>query len=256
MFKTAVVTGAASGIGLEISKMLLKNNWTVWMIDKNRNALDKAVYENSFIGGKIEFIYADLANIDDLLWVRDLIFNKTEKLDVLVNNAGIALKGNIEEVNLYDILDTIAVNLTAPLALTKLLLRKLKGGHIITVSSGQAFFRLPPWSIYSATKQALASAFISMRPELKKLKIKSSIVYPFLVKTAFYDVVKTDALTRTAIRFTGQSPEDIAKKVLNLISNNKSKEDTTSIINKVGKIVKKIPYIEDALDAAAFRFLK
>jgi len=130
--KIALVTGSTSGIGYEISKRLLKMNYTVYGIGRNFMKNDENIfkeYEN-FIP-----VTCDLSKLDDL--EKTLHSLKKINFDLIVNSAGIGYFGLHEEMNISKIKNMISINLQAPLVISQYFLRTLKEnkGIIINISS-------------------------------------------------------------------------------------------------------------------------
>lgn len=179
--KSAIVTGASSGIGLEISKRLLKLNYRVYGISRD---FSKVKFDDS----NFVKVNCDITKIEELTEKVKQI-NKTEEIYILVNNAGVGFFGPHEELNVSKIHAMVATNLEAPLILTQLLLRKLKknSGFIINISSITA----KKWSTYgcayAATKAGLSHFASSLFEETRKTGVKVVTIHPDMTKTNFYD---------------------------------------------------------------------
>lgn len=122
MQKTILVTGATDGIGLETVKMLVADGHNVLLHGRNREKLANVARELSILpgGGKVESYIADFSRMTDVEKLSEAIIIKHEKLDVLINNAGVFV---VSESNTIDGLDVrFAVNTIAPYLLTKKLL--------------------------------------------------------------------------------------------------------------------------------------
>ena len=181
--KIALVTGATSGIGYEISKRLLKMNYIVYGIGRNFIKNNENIfkeYENFFP------IVCDLAKLDEL--EKTLHSLKKIKFDLIVNSAGLAYFGLHEEINIAKIKNMIAVNLQAPLIISQYFLRTLKEnkGTIINISSVTTNKESPLACVYSATKAGLSQFSKSLFEEVRKNDVKVITIYPDMTKTNFY----------------------------------------------------------------------
>ncbi len=136
--KVVVVTGANTGIGKATAAGLAGMGARVLACGRNRQKLDAAVAEIRQATGNpaVEPLVADLASMQQVIGLADAIAAATDRLDVLINNAGVFLDRRVETADGYDL--TFAVNHLAPFALTTRLLPLLKASapaRIVTVSS-------------------------------------------------------------------------------------------------------------------------
>jgi short-subunit dehydrogenase len=117
--KTAIVTGASSGIGLEISKQLLAIDYKVYGFGRNFSKAD--IEDENFI----EEI-CDVEDIDKLCKIIHRIKKENNEINLLVNNAGVGYFGPHEELNPKKIHHMVSTNLEVPMVLSNILLRDLK----------------------------------------------------------------------------------------------------------------------------------
>ena len=182
---TAIVTGASSGIGLSISKSILKCGYKVYGFGR-----DFSKIENDDILNDSNFqpITCDLMNTS-LLWEKIKEISKKESnLNLLVNNAGIGYFGPHEELNPKKIHEMVTVNLEVPLVLSQLLLRQLKRnqGYIINISSIEAKKSSVYGCAYGATKAGLTHFSESLFDEARKYGVKVITIHPDMTQTNFY----------------------------------------------------------------------
>lgn len=179
MKDAAIVTGASSGIGLEISKVLCRLGYEVFGIGRN---FDTEFTENSF-----HPIICDILDTEKLCdTVKKITANNCVTL--LVNNAGTAYYGLHEELNVKKIQQMVRTNLEAPMILTCQLLRELKKnkGYIINISSVTANASNPHGCAYGATKAGLSSFSHSLFDEARKYGVKVATISPDMTKTNLY----------------------------------------------------------------------
>lgn len=178
--KTALVTGASSGIGLEISKILIELGFKVYGFGRNFN--ENKIKDENFIP-----VICDLMNIDNLTNIIKDIKSK-EDIYVLINNAGVGYFGPHEELNIRKIHEMVMVNLEVPLILTQQLLRDLKKneGYIINISSVTAKKISTYGCAYASTKAGLSHFTESLFEEVRKYGVKVVTIHPDITKTNFY----------------------------------------------------------------------
>lgn len=179
--KSAIVTGASSGIGEEISKLLLLKGYKVYGF--GRDFSKSNVQNRNFIQE-----VCDLREINQLCRIVDDIKLKDKSIELLVNNAGIGYFGPHEELNPEKIHDMVCVNLEAPMILSNILLRNLKKnkGTIINISSVTANETSTYGCAYSATKSGITHFGESLFAEVRKTGVKIINVHPDITRSNFY----------------------------------------------------------------------
>ena len=178
---TAIVTGASSGIGLEISKVLCRLGYEVFGIGRNFDK-DKELTAESF--------HPILCNLLDTEKLCETIkeISSDHHMTMLVNNAGTAYYGLHEELNPKKIQQMVRTNLEVPMILTCLLLRELKKnkGYVINISSVTAGSSNPHGCAYGATKAGLSSFSRSLFHEARKYGVKVVTISPDMTQTNLY----------------------------------------------------------------------
>ena len=178
--KAAIITGASSGIGLEISKVLVKNQYKVFGFGRDFSGMDFKA--ENFIP-----VNCDVMNTSYLCNKIKKI-RKEEEIHVLVNNAGVGYFGPHEEQNTKKIQEMVTVNLEVPMILTQILLRDLKknSGYVINISSVTAKKTNTHGCAYGATKAGLTSFSQSLFDEVRKYGVKVTAIHPDMTKSNFY----------------------------------------------------------------------
>ena len=177
--KVVLITGASKGVGFETAELLVKKGFTVY--GTTRNSHPKTT-EN------IHFLQVDLLSEDSIEKAVQTIFSKEGHIDILINNAGYALVGPVESLSGEEMHEQIEVKFFAPIRFIQAVLpgmRNRKAGHIINISSSNAFSTPPFGSIYAASKAALESLSESLCIEVQPYNISVSIVEPGLLQTHF-----------------------------------------------------------------------
>lgn len=218
--KTAVVTGAASGIGLALVEELLQSGANkVALADINPANLEQQVarLEQAYGQGRVKGFLCDVTQesmVQQMIHDAAAFFNG--RLDLLFNNAGALFMGWFDDIT-NDVWDK-AFRLNFYGALFGLraalpIMKKQGGGQIVNIISGTAFSPMPEWSPYAATKAALNALTMAVRYEYWDDNIKIQSATPGTTATnIFGDQFKTPE--------SAQTPQQSASRILNGVVNN------------------------------------
>jgi NAD(P)-dependent dehydrogenase (short-subunit alcohol dehydrogenase family) len=191
--KTALVTGAARGIGLAAAKHFLAEGWRVALLDIDGDSLQRTFKAI----GKPDATLAITCDVADAKGVTRALATVAEKfgrLDALVNNAGIAIFKPILEVTYEDWSRVLAVNLTGPFLCTQAaapLMRDSGGGAIVNITSISGLRASTLRAAYGTSKAGLAHLTKQQAAELAALNIRVNAVAPGPVDTAMAKAVHT-----------------------------------------------------------------
>lgn len=184
----ALITGASSGIGLDMARYLAQKKYELILVAKNREKLERV---QETLPTKVTIIVADLSNEQK---VKELyVLTKRENIDILINNAGFGEFGYFTETDLNKELEMIDTNIRAVHILTKSFLKDMEqrnSGYILNVSSSAAFQPGPLMSTYYATKSYVYQLTEALYYEQKKKKsnVHIAVLCPGPVKTNFNNV--------------------------------------------------------------------
>jgi len=179
--RTIFITGVSSGIGQATARLLAERNYTVFGACRNPPGIP-------VIPG-VEVLHLDFCSDESVKACIDLLLTKITRLDVLVNNAGYALRGALEETTCQEAKAQFDTNLFGVARMTKGVLpimRRQRSGQIVNVSSAAGLTPLPFVGFYSASKFALEGYTEALRHEVKPFNIRVSLVEPGSVKTQFW----------------------------------------------------------------------
>ncbi len=184
MEKVAVVTGASSGIGLAISKMLVQQDFFVYGF--GRTFCDSECFDNKF-KSLFHQMVCDITDTKQLIDKLNII-RQQHSVELLVNNAGVGFYGPHETLNSTKIQQMVRTNLEAPMIITNILLRDLQKtkGTIVNISSVTATKSNTHGCVYGATKAGLTSFSHSLFDEVRKTGIKVINIQPDMTKTNLY----------------------------------------------------------------------
>ena len=225
--KVYVVTGATSGIGKALVKVLSENN-TVFASYRSENKKQ----ELSAISGNIIPFYVDYANAQTVYQAVCEIKSKCKKIDTLVNIAGCVVAGPIEKIKISVIRRQFDVNAFGHIHLTQGLLDIMDGGKIINISSMASFGIFPFISPYCASKRCLDMFFNSLLIENKR-GIKVVSIKPGVIATPLW--------CKSVDENTKQLDDcETYEREMNFIMSNAQKNQTGGLdINKVIEIILK-----------------
>lgn len=184
--KVWFVTGTSKGLGLTLIKTLLKSGYCVAATTRNTQSLTREI-------GKISEVFLPLeVNLIDNNDVKSAVekgISHFGKIDVVVNNAGYAQTGTLEELSDEETRKNFDVNVFGTLNVIRNVipyLRKQKSGRIFNISSAGGFFgSFAGWGIYCSTKFAIAGFTEALAEEVKEFGIKVCVVYPGYFRTDF-----------------------------------------------------------------------
>jgi short-subunit dehydrogenase len=207
----AILTGASSGIGLELAKELARRGVRQVLTARREDRLRDLEREVATLGGEAVAIPGD---ITDVTLRRRLVETARERfggLDVLINNAGMGVFGRFDEADSERLRQTFEVNLFAPVELIRAALPLLKQGRkpiIVNVSSVLGHFAMTGKSEYCASKFALHGFSDALRMELYRDGIDVLVVSPSTTATEFFEKAEAEPGRRPR---RGMSPGKVAR---------------------------------------------
>ena len=184
--KIAIVTGGGSGIGQAISELFAQEGATVHILDLNAEGGNMVVQNIIAAGGKAHLHVCSVSNQDELLNV----VNKIAKVDVLVNNAGIAHVGNLEQCAAQDFNKVFDVNVKGAYNALYACIPMMKqqgAGVILNLASIAALVGISDRFAYSMSKGAIHAMSMSVARDYMKYNIRSNSISPARVHTPFVD---------------------------------------------------------------------
>ncbi len=211
--KTAIVTGASSGIGISFSEKLVQKGTKVYGLARRLNKLREIQNE---LGELFVPVEMDITQADNIAaWVQSE-FNENNLPDILINNAGLGLFGNIDELSVDDWNTMMNTNLNGVFYITKQVVPLLKKNprhcHIINISSVAGLLGNPQISGYNATKFGLRGFSEALFKELRYDKIKVSTMFPGSIATHFFGDDKESSTHPNMMQ-----PGDVANTLIHLL---------------------------------------
>ncbi len=186
----ALVTGACSGIGLELARELAKRGYALVLVSNRTAELQLAAQRLAAEHGvPTHALTFDLAQPDAAVAVYDSVRRLGLEVEVLINNAGMLLFGEVVDTDPARMAALLQLHVTTPSLLARYFgadMRQRRSGHIIFVSSASTWCDFPGVALYGGTKRYLRSFAASMREELAPWRVNVTCLAPGAVATGLY----------------------------------------------------------------------
>jgi uncharacterized protein len=187
--QTALITGASSGIGLELATICAEHGHKLVLVARSRDRLQALAADlEQRYGVTTTVIVQDLAKPGASAKLVEQLEKARIQADILVNNAGFGVGGGFAEADPQQLTDMIQVNVMAVNELTRLLLPLMiqrGSGRILTVSSVAGFVPCPNFASYAATKAYVLSWSVALNQELRGTGVTATALCPGATKTNF-----------------------------------------------------------------------
>ena len=205
----ALVTGASSGIGRDMARVLSEKGYDLVVVARRVELLEALKNE---LKTNVEIVNLDISKRENC----EKLFEEHKDIDLLVNNAGFGLFGKFDETDLDKEMSMINTNIEAVHILTKLYVKEMKrrdSGKILNVASIAGFMTGPLMATYYATKNYVVELSRAVNKELKKdkSKVRVSILCPGPVRTNF------NSVAGVKFELSSLSSEYVAKYAINKV---------------------------------------
>jgi NAD(P)-dependent dehydrogenase (short-subunit alcohol dehydrogenase family) len=238
----AVVTGSSSGIGFETSLMLARNGYFTYATMRNLDKSDAIIDLKQKQKLPLEVLKLDVTNDKSVKEAIEKIVNEQETIDVLVNNAGYALVGALEELSIEEIKEQFETNVFGVIRVVQEILpimRKQRHGTIVNISSLAGRIGFPLTSAYVSSKFALEGLSESMAYEVEQFGIKVILIEPGVIKTNFDKNLKIGKKVSISTTTTNNSNSPYADITEKRIAGFKPRFESGSSSIEVAKVILK-----------------
>ena len=254
MEKIAVVTGSSSGIGFETSLALAREGYFTYATMRDLKKADEIQRITNEEGLPLKIIELDVDNEESAENAINTIIQEKDRIDVLVNNAGWGMWGAGEDVSVQEFKAQFETNFFSVVRMIQKVaptMRKQGSGNIVNISSVAGRIGLPASTAYVSSKFAVEGLSESLRYELGQFGVNVIIIEPGVIKTNFFDSMKTAEKADV-----GETYRDITLKVITGVKmmaemGTPPKEVAQVIINSL-KEEKPLPRYIVGNDAAMF----
>lgn len=247
MSKVVLITGGSSGIGKSIGEFLHQKGFVVYGTSRNPEKITNSIFP---------LVALDVRDKQSIVNCVAEVIQKSGRLDIVINNAGVGITGPIEEIPTEEIRNNFETNLFGPIEVMKAVLpqmREQKSGLIINITSIAGYMGLPYRGIYSASKGALELITEALRMEVKSFGIQITNVAPGdfatniaagryhapVVKGSAYEVPYGNTLKEMDSHVdSGSNPNEMAEAIFAII-----KTDKPKVHYKVGAFMQKFSIV-------------
>lgn len=247
MSKVVLITGGSSGIGKSIGEFLHQKGFVVYGTSRNPEKITNSIFP---------LVALDVRDKQSIVNCVAEVIQKSGRLDIVINNAGVGITGPIEEIPTEEIRNNFETNLFGPIEVMKAVLpqmRAQKSGLIINITSIAGYMGLPYRGIYSASKGALELITEALRMEVKSFGIQITNVAPGdfatniaagryhapVVKCSAYEVPYGNTLKEMDSHVdSGSNPNEMAEAIFAIIQTDKPK-----VHYKVGAFMQKFSIV-------------
>src|SRR5580692_11828406 len=223
---TALVTGASAGIGLAVARRLARAGANLVLAARRPEPLELAAASLRESGVKTIAVPTDVARLDALEALVDRAIREFGAIDVLVNNAGVEAFHRYEELPLDRIAETIAVNLTSALLLTRLVIPHMLAagrGHVVNMASTAGKFGIPYGAAYGTTKAGLINFTHALRAEYRGRGISASAICPgFTEQGGIYDRMREQSGRGAPFIIGSTTVDRVAEAVIRAIEHDRA----------------------------------
>ncbi|ABI72061.1 SDR family oxidoreductase [Shewanella frigidimarina] len=237
--QNVVVTGAASGLGKALALKWASQHAEVCVADINKPAGEQVCQEIQALGGKAFFVPCDITNTDSITALVQVLNERWQHIDVLINNAGVASADKIEVEPILQWRWVMEINLFGIVNMCQQFVPIFKQqgvGSIVNVASQAGLTPIPFMSSYNASKAAVVSLSETLRIELADDNINVSVLCPGFFKTNLGSSLRTQLPTMEKLlgKLFDKSPIN-ATQVADIAYQGESKKQFLLLTHQQGK---------------------
>lgn len=233
--KTALVTGAASGIGKATALALARRGANLVLCDVDEPGLETTAESIRGLGREVFYRRVDVASRHEMRAFAEAVHQRVAAVDILINNAGVGLGASFRDTPLEDWDWIIGINLMGVIHgchfFVPPMIARGQGGHVVNVSSAAGYVATEPLCAYSTTKFAVLGFSEALRDELERYAIGVTAVCPGIINTPITRTARlrgpgaTEEARRRMVAFyerRNYTPERVAENILKAIQRNRA----------------------------------
>jgi 3-oxoacyl-[acyl-carrier protein] reductase len=253
--KKALVTGAASGIGSSIALALAREGVDLYLVDIDDIMIDSVAHEARRYGIEVRTAICDLAQPEQITAVVQSALAEWGRLNILVNNAGIAHRGPTHEMTADQWNRVLAVNLMAPIQLVRQLLPSLQSdeAHILNVCSIFGLVSTRKAAAYQTSKFGLVGLSAALRAEYGSSNFGVTALCPGFVRTPMVDELDASELKKLPPEWMFAELDTVAAAAIRAIRRNKGIVVVTPTMRALWLLARLSPAFIDWLNRRGWR---
>jgi len=224
---TIAISGAGSGFGAALAHKYAADGWKVAVTDIDEDRARQVLFEIKQLGGEGFFLQLDTTRSDHWQRLEDAVMEHWGGLHVLVNNAGVATAGNVEDTSIDDwqwVLDIDLMGVVRGCHQFARLFKQQRFGHIVNVSSFAGLAGLPFIVSYGVAKAGVVALSEALRVEMQPHGVGVTVVCPAFVRTRLLDTFRTTkpntmAMVTRWMDNSGVTAADVAQDIQAAVNN-------------------------------------
>ena len=252
--KIILITGASSGIGKESAIEFAKLGANIILVARKKDKLEQVANELKKFNVSILVCQCDVSKKDQVKEMSKMVLEKFESVDVLVNNAGFAIYGSVDDLTIDEIESQMETNYFGMVYCIKNFLPsmlKKKSGHIVNVASVAASFGLPGIASYCASKFAMLGFSEGLKHELNNTGVGITVVSPIMVRTNFFEHPSFEKMPKFSP--VSLSSNTVAKTILKAANSSRLEIIVPSVVRGAVWAKNTFPYVINPILGKSFK---
>lgn len=252
--KIILITGASSGIGKESAIEFAKLGANIILVARKKDKLEQVANELKKFNVSALVCQCDVSKKDQVKEMSKIVLEKFESIDVLVNNAGFAIYGSVDDLTIDEIESQMETNYFGMVYCIKNFLPsmlKKKSGHIVNVASVAASFGLPGIASYCASKFAMLGFSEGLKHELNNTGVGITVVSPIMVRTNFFEHPSFEKMPKFSP--VSLSSKTVAKTILKAANSPRLEIIVPSVVRGAVWAKNTFPYVINPILGKSFK---
>lgn len=228
--KVVIMTGGASGIGKTVVEELGRRGATVIVSDINESGAHEVAESINKAGGRAQATQLDVTQEEAVRGLIESTASEQGQLDYMFNNAGIALGGEVRDLEMDQWRKIVDINLWGVVYGTTAaykVMREQGSGHIVNVASVAGLVPVPIETAYAMTKHAVVGLSTSLRIEAETFGVKVTVICPGFIDTNIFEATAANEVNwvdaKSAIKVKLMEPDDAALAILKGVERNEAR---------------------------------